>query len=78
MELQCSHSSIVRQFLSRNTNHRDDEYGGSLDNRARLLREIIAAIRNEVGRDYVISVRLCEMCIRDSSMAWVPGCGAVI
>jgi 2,4-dienoyl-CoA reductase-like NADH-dependent reductase (Old Yellow Enzyme family) len=36
-----------------------DEYGGSLDNRARLLREIIAAIRNEVGRDYVISVRLC-------------------
>ncbi|MCC8999658.1 MAG: mycofactocin system FadH/OYE family oxidoreductase 2, partial [Candidatus Contendobacter sp.] len=59
VELQCSHSSIVRQFLSRHTNHRDDEYGGSLDNRARLLREIIAAIRNEVGRDYVISVRLC-------------------
>ncbi|MBK8962140.1 MAG: mycofactocin system FadH/OYE family oxidoreductase 2 [Candidatus Competibacteraceae bacterium] len=66
VELQCSHSSIVRQFLSRNTNHRADQYGGSLDNRARLLREIIAAIRNEVGRDYVISVRLCgDELIRD-------------
>jgi len=59
IELQCSHSSIVRQFLSRNTNRRTDEYGGSLENRARLLREIIAAIRLAVGRDYVLSVRLC-------------------
>ena len=66
VELQCSHSSIVRQFLSRNTNQRTDEYGGSLENRARLLREIIAAIRNETGRDYVISVRLCgDELIRD-------------
>jgi mycofactocin system FadH/OYE family oxidoreductase 2 len=66
VELQCSHSSIVRQFLSRNTNHRTDEYGGSLENRMRLLREIIAAIRIEVGRDYVISVRLCgDELIRD-------------
>lgn len=59
VELQCSHSSIVRQFLSRNTNHRRDAYGGGLENRARLLREIINAIRLTVGRDYVVSVRLC-------------------
>ena len=59
IELQCSHSSIVRQFLSRNTNRRTDEYGGSLENRARLLREIIAAIRLAVGRDYLLSVRIC-------------------
>jgi 2,4-dienoyl-CoA reductase (NADPH2) len=66
VELQCSHSSIVRQFLSRNTNHRTDEYGGGLENRMRLLREIIAAIRTTVGRDYVISVRLCgDELIRD-------------
>ncbi len=66
VELQCSHSSIVRQFLSRNTNRRTDEYGGSLENRCRLLREIIAAIRTAVGRDYVISVRLCgDELIRD-------------
>jgi 2,4-dienoyl-CoA reductase (NADPH2) len=66
VELQCSHSSIVRQFLSRNTNRRTDEYGGSLENRARLLREIIAAIRLAVGREYVLSVRLCgDELIRD-------------
>lgn len=59
VELQCSHSSLVRQFLSRATNRRDDAYGGSLENRARILREIIAAIRRAVGRDYVIGVRLC-------------------
>lgn len=66
IELQCSHSSIVRQFLSRSTNTRTDEYGGSLENRARLLREIIGAIRLAVGRDYVLSVRLCgDELIRD-------------
>ncbi len=66
IELQCSHSSIVRQFLSRSTNKRTDEYGGSLENRARLLREIIGAIRLAVGRDYVLSVRLCgDELIRD-------------
>lgn len=66
IELQCSHSSIVRQFLSRSTNTRTDEYGGSLESRARLLREIIGAIRLAVGRDYVLSVRLCgDELIRD-------------
>ncbi len=66
VELQCSHSSIVRQFLSRSTNRRTDGYGGSLDHRARLLREIITAIRLAVGRDYVLSVRLCgDELIRD-------------
>lgn len=66
VELQCSHSSIVRQFLSRATNHRQDSYGGGLENRARLLREIINAIRQKVGRDYVVSVRLCgDELIRD-------------
>lgn len=66
VELQCSHSSIVRQFLSRNTNKRTDEYGGGLENRMRLLREIIAGIRKAVGRDYPMSVRLCgDELIRD-------------
>ena len=40
VELQCSHSSIVRGFLSPATNKRTDEYGGSLPNRARILHQI--------------------------------------
>ncbi len=59
IELQCSHSSIVRGFLSPATNHRTDEYGGSLENRARLLVEIVGAVRKEIGRGMALGVRIC-------------------
>ncbi len=59
IELQCSHSSIVRGFLSPATNHREDEYGGSLANRARLLLELVAAVRDAIGPDRALGVRLC-------------------
>jgi mycofactocin system FadH/OYE family oxidoreductase 2 len=59
IELQCSHSSIVRGFLSGATNLRTDEYGGPLANRARLLVEIVGAVREVIGRDMALGVRLC-------------------
>ncbi len=59
IELQCSHSSIVRGFLSPATNERADEYGGSLHNRARLLVEIVAAVRGVVGNRLALGVRIC-------------------
>lgn len=59
IELQCSHSSIVRGFLSPATNHRTDAYGGSLENRARLLVEIVAAVRKEIGGRLALGVRIC-------------------
>ncbi|HET9608257.1 MAG TPA: FAD-dependent oxidoreductase, partial [Acidimicrobiales bacterium] len=59
IELQCSHSSIVRGFLSPAVNHRSDRYGGPLENRARLLLEIVAAVREAIGRDLALGVRLC-------------------
>ena len=59
VELQCSHSSIVRGFLSPATNKRTDGYGGSLANRARLLLEIVAAVRDAVGGSRALGVRLC-------------------
>lgn len=59
IELQCSHSSIVRGFLSPATNRRTDEYGGSLDNRARILLEIVAAVRAAIGAEMALGVRLC-------------------
>jgi mycofactocin system FadH/OYE family oxidoreductase 2 len=59
IELQCSHSSIVRGFLSPATNHRTDSYGGSLENRSRLLVEIVAAVRKEIGRGMALGVRIC-------------------
>ncbi len=59
IELQCSHSSIVRGFLSRATNRRTDDYGGTLANRARLLLEIVAAVRRVIGTRLALGVRLC-------------------
>ena len=59
VELQCSHSSIVRGFLSGATNLRRDQYGGSLANRARILIEIVRAVREAIGPGLALGVRLC-------------------
>ncbi len=59
IELQCSHSSIVRGFLSPATNRRTDEYGGSLANRARLLLQVVAAVREVIGSRLALGVRIC-------------------
>ncbi|GHB71575.1 N-methylproline demethylase [Streptomyces viridiviolaceus] len=59
VELQCSHSSLVRGFLSPVTNRRTDTYGGPLAHRVRILREIVAAVREAIGPDRVLGVRLC-------------------
>jgi len=59
IELQCSHSSIVRGFLSPATNRRTDEYGGSMENRTRLLTQIVAAVRHVIGNRLALGVRLC-------------------
>lgn len=58
LELQGSHSSIIRQFLSPLTNLRQDHYGGSIENRMRLLCEIAGAVRRVVGREFVVGLRL--------------------
>ena len=49
----------MRGFLSPATNHRTDDYGGTLENRARLLLEIVAAVRARIGPDLALGVRLC-------------------
>lgn len=45
-------------FLSPLSNQRTDEYGGSAENRARILRDVVAAVRTEVGPDYPVGVRM--------------------
>lgn len=58
VEVHGSHGYLFFQFLSNLTNHRDDEYGGSLENRMRLLLETMRAVREAVGSDYPVGVRL--------------------
>ncbi len=59
IELQCSHSSIVRGFLSPATNVRTDRYGGTLENRARLLIDVVDAVRDAIGPGMALGVRIC-------------------
>lgn len=58
VEVHAAHTYLVQQFLSPLTNKRADEYGGSLENRMRFLREVLEAIRREAGSDYPLGVRL--------------------
>jgi len=58
VEIHAGHGYIISEFLSPAMNQRDDEYGGSLENRARLLREVIAAVRDGVGSDFAVWVKL--------------------
>ena len=57
IELEC-YGHLIDGFWSPLTNHRDDEYGGSLDNRLRFSREVLAAIRARVGGELIVGLRL--------------------
>lgn len=58
VEVHAGHGYILSGFLSPAMNQREDEYGGSLENRARLLLEVIGAIRDKVGTDFPLWVKL--------------------
>ena len=58
VELHCAHGYLLCQFLSPYTNHRDDEFGGSLENRAEIVRRIIEGVRQGTSPDFPIIVRL--------------------
>lgn len=58
VELHGAHGYLINGFLSPHLNHRDDDYGGSLDNRLRFVVEIVAGIRAATGRGIPLGVRI--------------------
>ena len=59
IEVDMGPESLLRQFLSPLSNLRQDEYGGSLENRMRLPLDIIDDVRKSVGDDFTVGIRLC-------------------
>ncbi len=60
IELHCGHGYLVHQFLCPLTNRREDQYGGSLENRMRFMHGILGAIRKRVGDDYPLGIRISD------------------
>ncbi|HET7899999.1 MAG TPA: FAD-dependent oxidoreductase [Candidatus Nanopelagicales bacterium] len=58
VEVVASHGYLPAQFLNPRTNLRDDEYGGSLQNRVRFLRDTLVGVRDAVGPDLVVGLRV--------------------
>lgn len=58
VEVHAGHGYLITNFLSPHTNWRTDEYGGSFENRRRLLLEVVDEIRRQVPRDFPLSIRL--------------------
>jgi 2,4-dienoyl-CoA reductase-like NADH-dependent reductase (Old Yellow Enzyme family) len=57
LELECA-SHMIAHFWSPATNRREDEYGGSLENRMRLVNDVLAAIRERIGKEFIVGVRM--------------------
>ena len=66
VEVHAAHGYLLHEFLSPLSNHRTDAYGGTLENRTRLVREVTAAVREAVGEDVPVLVRI-------SATDWVEG-----
>ena len=66
IEIHMAHGYLLHQFLSPLSNHRTDDYGGSLENRMRFPIEVFEAVKSAVSPDYPIWVRI-------SATDWVPG-----
>lgn len=58
VQIHSAHGYLLNQFLSPAFNHRQDEYGGSIENRARVHREVYTAIRDVVGKNYPVLVKI--------------------
>ena len=70
IEIHAAHGYLLHQFMSPLSNHRQDEYGGSLENRIRLTLEVFQAIQNAVPKGYPIGVRISATDWMDDAEGW--------
>ena len=70
VEIMGSEGYLINQFIAPQTNHRDDRWGGSLENRLRFGLEVIRAVRARVGADFIIIFRLSMLDLVEGGSTW--------
>ncbi|MGS2721291.1 oxidoreductase [Paraglaciecola aestuariivivens] len=70
VEIMGSEGYFINQFLCQRTNQRTDEWGGSFENRARIAIEIVNAVRQKVGSDFIIIFRLSMLDLVEGGSQW--------
>ncbi|HCG88806.1 MAG TPA: NADPH-dependent 2,4-dienoyl-CoA reductase, partial [Alteromonas macleodii] len=70
VEIMGSEGYLINQFFCERTNHRNDEWGGSLENRARLAIEIVKGVREKVGTNFIIIYRLSMLDLVEGGAKW--------
>jgi len=70
VEIMGSEGYLINQFIARKTNKREDEWGGSYENRIRFPLEIVRAIRKRVGDDFILIYRLSMLDLVKDGSSW--------
>ena len=70
IEIMGSEGYLINQFTTQRVNRRDDEWGGSIENRCRFPVEIIKAVRRAVGKDFIIVYRLSMLDLVEGGNSW--------
>lgn len=70
VEIHGANGYLLDQFLTEYANQRSDEYGGSTENRVRLMVEVSKAIREAVGKDFTVGIRISQAKVNDYAHKW--------
>jgi len=73
VEIHAANGYFLDQFLTDYTNDREDQYGGSVENRCRLIAETTASIKNVVSNNFVVGVRVSQGKVNDFDYLWPKG-----
>lgn len=70
VEIMGSEGYLINQFLVTHTNHRDDEWGGDFQHRSRFALEIVRAVRERTGSDFILIYRLSMLDLIEEGSSW--------
>ncbi|WP_101845958.1 NADH:flavin oxidoreductase [Halobacillus sp. Marseille-P3879] len=73
VELHAANGYLLDQFLTDYLNKREDRYGGSISHRLRLIVELIGEVREAVGEDFIVGIRLSQAKVADGEHKWAGG-----